>query len=126
LSALNQRNYNDNRLLKLVQTSTHNLMGSFRDKTELLIKCSNDIKLLIREGYERLFEIHRNTLLGLDELIRNLWTIIDSPRTDAKEKIKASTLMTQCYKERLGLVRSEPDLIQCKQHMDKIKMMPPL
>jgi hypothetical protein len=26
-------------------------MGSFREKTELLTKCSNDIKLLIREGY---------------------------------------------------------------------------
>ena len=41
----------DDKLIKLVQSSTHNLMGSFRDKTELLTKCSNDLKLLIREGY---------------------------------------------------------------------------
>jgi hypothetical protein len=27
-------------------------MGSFRDKTELLTKCSDDIKLLLREGYD--------------------------------------------------------------------------
>jgi hypothetical protein len=27
-------------------------MGSFRVKTELLTKCSNDLKLLIREGYD--------------------------------------------------------------------------
>ena len=52
LTALKQSNDNDDKLLQLVQSSTHNLMGSFRDKTELLIKCSNDIKLLIREGYD--------------------------------------------------------------------------
>jgi hypothetical protein len=27
-------------------------MGSFRDKTELLVNCSDDIKLLLREGYD--------------------------------------------------------------------------
>jgi hypothetical protein len=27
-------------------------MGSFRDKTALLSKCSDDIKLLLREGYD--------------------------------------------------------------------------
>jgi len=42
----------DDKLIKLVQSSTHNLMGSFRDKTEQLAECSNDIKLLIREGYD--------------------------------------------------------------------------
>jgi hypothetical protein len=43
---------NDDKLIRQVRSSTHNLMGSFRDKTELLAKCSNDIKLLIREGYD--------------------------------------------------------------------------
>jgi hypothetical protein len=42
----------DEKLIKLVQSSTHKLMGSFRDKTELLTKCSDDIKLLLREGYD--------------------------------------------------------------------------
>jgi hypothetical protein len=42
----------DDKLIKLVQSSTRNLMGSFRDKTELLSKCSDDIKLLLREGYD--------------------------------------------------------------------------
>ena len=51
MTTLTQSN-DDDKLLKLVQSSTHNLMGSFRDKTQLLIKCSNDIKLLIREGYD--------------------------------------------------------------------------
>jgi predicted transcriptional regulator len=60
------------------------------------------------ENYsEHLFEIYRNTMLGLDETIKKLWTIIDSPRTDAKERIKAITLIRECYKDRLELIRSE-------------------
>jgi hypothetical protein len=39
------------KLIKSVQSSTRTLMESFRDKTELLTKCS-DIKLLLREGYD--------------------------------------------------------------------------
>ena len=42
----------DDKLIKLVQSSTRNLMGSFRDKAALLSKCSDDIKLLLREGYD--------------------------------------------------------------------------
>ncbi|MGB6592201.1 MAG: hypothetical protein WBE68_11910 [Candidatus Nitrosopolaris sp.] len=42
----------DDKLIKLVQSSTRTLMGSFRDKTALLSKCSDDIKLLLREGYD--------------------------------------------------------------------------
>jgi hypothetical protein len=42
----------EDKLIKLVQSSTRNLMGSFRDKTALLSKCSDDIKLLLREGYD--------------------------------------------------------------------------
>lgn len=51
MSALGQIN-DDDKLIKIVQSCTHNLMESFRDKTELLTKCSNDLKLLIREGYD--------------------------------------------------------------------------
>jgi predicted transcriptional regulator len=78
------------------------------------------------ENYgEHLFEVYRSTLLGLDETIKKLWTIIDSPKTDSKERIKAITLITQCYKERFELVRSEPNLIQRKQYMNTVKAMPP-
>ena len=42
----------DDKLIKLVQSSTHKLMESFRDKTESLTKYSDDIKLLLREGYD--------------------------------------------------------------------------
>ena len=42
----------DDKQIRLVQSSTRSLMASFRDKTELLTKCSDDIKLLLREGYD--------------------------------------------------------------------------
>src|SRR5215212_8224193 len=75
------------------------------------------------ENYaEHLFEIYRNTLLGVDEVIKKLWVTIDSPRTDAKEKIKAITLIRQCYKDRLELIRSEPSLMQEKKRMDNAKL----
>lgn len=76
------------------------------------------------ENYgEHLFETYRNTLLGLDEAIKKLWVIIDSPRIDAKEKIKAITLIRECYKERLELIRSEPSLLQQKRHMHEVKTL---
>jgi predicted transcriptional regulator len=74
------------------------------------------------ENYsDHLFEIYRNTMLGLDETIKKLWVTIDSPRTDAKEKIKAITLIRECYKDRLQLIRSEPSLIQEKKSMETAK-----
>jgi hypothetical protein len=41
--------------------------------------------------------------LGVDEAIKKLWTIVDSPKTEAKEKVKAITLIKEYYKERLDL-----------------------
>jgi len=77
------------------------------------------------ENYaEHLFEVYRNNLQGLDEMIKKLWTIVDSPKTGSKEKIKAISLISQCYKERFELVRSETDLIKKKKYMDDLKSAP--
>ena len=48
---MSQSTYDDKQI-KLVQSSTRSFMASFRDKTESLTKCSDDIKLLLREGYD--------------------------------------------------------------------------
>jgi predicted transcriptional regulator len=45
------------------------------------------------------FEVYRNNLLGLDEMIKKLWTIADSPKTGSKEKIKAIVLIGEYYRE---------------------------
>ena len=47
-----------------------------------------------KENYgERLFKIYQNSLLGLDEVLKKLLTIIDSSKTHDKEKIKAIILI---------------------------------
>ncbi|MDQ4014225.1 MAG: hypothetical protein M3136_00465 [Thermoproteota archaeon] len=67
------------------------------------------------------FEVYRNNLLGLDEMIKKLWTIVDSPKTNSKEKIKAIVLIGQYYRERLDLVRYEPGLIKEMKDKERIK-----
>jgi hypothetical protein len=54
-------------------------------------------------------------------MIKRLWIIVDSAKTDSKEKIKAITLIGQYYRERWELIRSEPSLIQQTRSMDRIK-----
>ncbi|MGA7368465.1 MAG: hypothetical protein WBX01_05000 [Nitrososphaeraceae archaeon] len=51
------------KLIRVVQGSTKNLLHSFRDKANTLHDCSEDIRLLIREGYSR--EIAYKTALNL-------------------------------------------------------------
>jgi len=67
------------------------------------------------------FEVYRNNLLGLDEMIKKLWTIADSPKTDSKEKIKAIVLIGQSYRERFQLVRNEPGFIEQIKGAERIK-----
>jgi predicted transcriptional regulator len=78
----------------------------------------------IKDNYgERLFEVYQNSLLGTDELIKKLWTIIDSSKTDEKEKMKAINLIMQCYKMRFEMIKSEPELINQKRYMKDLSIM---
>ena len=40
------------RIIKLVQLSTRNILGHYRERAELLRECSDDVKLLIRAGHD--------------------------------------------------------------------------
>ena len=74
------------------------------------------------ENYDKhRFEVYRNNLLGLDEMIKKLWTVADSPRADSKEKIKAIVLIGEYYRERLQLIRNEPGLIEQMNRIDCMK-----
>ena len=74
------------------------------------------------ENYgQHLFEVYRNNLQGLDEMIKKLWTIVDSPKTDSKEKIKAIMLIGQYYRERLELVGDEKSLNQKVKYMEDFR-----
>jgi hypothetical protein len=54
-------------------------------------------------------------------MIKKLWTIVDSPKTDSKEKIKAIVLIGQYYRERLQLIRNEPGLIEQVKRIERMK-----
>lgn len=76
------------------------------------------------ENYDKhRFEVYRNNLLGLDEIIKKLWTIADSPKTGSKEKIKAIVLIGEYYRERLQLIKYEPDLIEQIKDNEHIKRL---
>jgi hypothetical protein len=44
---------------------------------------------------------------GVGELMKNLWMIIDSPKIEVKEKMKAMNLIMHCYYMRSKLIDSE-------------------
>jgi hypothetical protein len=74
------------------------------------------------ENYDKhRFELYRNNLLGLDEMIKKLWTVADSPKTGSKEKLKAIVLIGEYYRERLQLIRSEPGLIEQVKRIERMK-----
>lgn len=76
------------------------------------------------ENYDKhRFEVYRNNLLGLDEMIKKLWTIADSPKTDSKEKIKAIVLIGEYYREKLQLIRNEPGLIKEIKDRERLDRM---
>jgi hypothetical protein len=56
------------------------------------------------EDYDKhRFEVYRNNMLRLDEMLKKLWTIADPPRTDSKEKIKAIVLIGQYLKRDIAV-----------------------
>jgi hypothetical protein len=68
------------------------------------------------------FFLPESTLLGYDEMIKKLWSIIDSKNTDDKDRIKAITLLAQYYRQRMELIKSEPDLLSNKKYMEKLQI----
>jgi predicted transcriptional regulator len=71
-------------------------------------------------GSELLLEV-QNTLAGLAELIKKLWTAVDDPKTELKEKMKAISFIMQCYNKRLELLNFEPQANDLKQYIDTVK-----
>jgi predicted transcriptional regulator len=70
---------------------------------------------------DRMCYEQQNGLDGLEELMKNLWLIIDNPKIQVKEKINAMKLMMQCHIIRLKLVDSEAFIKQSDDHSNKVK-----
>jgi predicted transcriptional regulator len=70
---------------------------------------------------DRMCYEQQNGLDGLEELMKNLWLIIDNPKIQVKEKNNAMKLMMQCHIIRLKLVDSEAFIKQSDDHSNKVK-----
>jgi hypothetical protein len=71
-------------------------------------------------GSELLIEV-QNTLAGLAELIKKLWTSVDDPKTELREKMKAISFIMQCYNKRLELLNFEPHVNDLKTYIDSVR-----
>jgi hypothetical protein len=68
-----------------------------------------------------MYSEQQNTLDSVAELMKNLWLIIDNPKTEVKERMKAMNLMMQCYYMRFKLVDSEVLVKDFYNHAKKVK-----
>jgi predicted transcriptional regulator len=70
-------------------------------------------------GNELVLEV-QNTLAGLGELIKKSWTIVDDSKTEHRERMKAISLIMQCYDKRLELLSLEPQVNNLKEYIDNV------
>jgi len=65
-----------------------------------------------KNTYRRLSEEYINISLGIDEMIKNSWKIVDDNRTDAKSRLKAISVIKECYKYKTEMLGTERTLNQ--------------
>jgi predicted transcriptional regulator len=103
----------------------HDIANTLQISQPTISRDIHYIQIEIRKSAENYdkhrFELYRNNLLGLDEMIKKLWTVADSPKTGSKEKLKAIVLIGEYYRERLQLIRSEPGLIEQVKRIERMK-----
>ncbi len=58
---------------------------------------------------------------GLEELMKNLWLIIDNPKIEVKERMKAMNLIMDCYYMRSKLLKSEAINKEFLDYTEKVK-----
>ena len=63
----------------------------------------------------------QNDLDGVGELRKNLWLIIDNPKIEVKERMKAMNLIMHCYYMTSKLIDSEAFNKEFLDHTKKVK-----
>ena len=69
----------------------------------------------------RYYYEQQNCLDGVQELMKNLWLIIDNPKIEVKERMKAMNLIMQCYYMRSKLIDSEAFNKEFLDYTKKVK-----
>jgi hypothetical protein len=65
-----------------------------------------------KNTYKRLSEEYITISLGIDEMIKNLWKIVDDNRTNVKSRLKAMSTIKECYKHKREMLGTEGTLNQ--------------
>ena len=77
-------------------------------------------KSLTQLYYYYYYEL-QNGLDGIQELIKNLWLLIDNPKIGVREKMKAIKIVLYCYNMRFGLIDAEPLIKKFSDREEKVK-----
>ena len=85
------------------------------------IRNQNNRAVKTKDIAYRYYHEQQNGLDGVQELIKNLWSIIDNPKIEVKEKMKAIKLMLYCYNMRYSLINCEPLVNYFFNHEKKVK-----
>ena len=90
---------------------------------------SRDINYIIskyitnsKNTYRRLSEEYINISLGIDEMIKNSWKIVDDNRTNVKSRLKAMSVIKECYKYKIEMLGTERTLNQMNTLYKQILM----
>jgi predicted transcriptional regulator len=65
-----------------------------------------------KNTYRRLSDEYINISLGIDEMIKNSWKIVDDNRTNVKSRLKAMSVIKECYKYKMEMLGTERTLNQ--------------
>ena len=65
-----------------------------------------------KNTYKRLSEEYINISVGVDEMIKNSWKIVDDNRTNVKSRLKAMSVIKECYKYKKEMLGTEQKLNQ--------------
>ena len=60
-----------------------------------------------KNTYRRLSEEYINISLGIDEMIKNSWKIVDDNRTNVRSRLKAMSVIKECYKYKMEMLGRE-------------------
>jgi DNA-binding transcriptional regulator LsrR (DeoR family) len=75
-----------------------------------------------KNTYRRLSEEYINISLGIDEIIKNSWKIVDDNRTNVKSRLKTMSVIKECYKYKTEMLEKERTLNQMNNIYQQILM----
>jgi predicted transcriptional regulator len=62
----------------------------------------------------------QNTLAGITEIIKKSWTIVDDHKSDQKERMKAMSIILQCYDKRFQLLNGEHTIDAVREYIGEV------